>query len=142
MGVVQYIFALHVCLNCDTQALYIFVTLAIRFLQIGQLTSLRPQGVQVIIWPQGRNTESMRLFVHTWHFCLSFKISRSSRLLLAATLSLKLTPQRANTCLISLLVNLSRSTSDTRTTWSTSATCCRQIGHSFNFFPHRLQDTR
>ena len=49
------------------------------------------------------------LFVHTWHFCFSFKISRSSRVLLAATLSLKLTPQRASTCLISLLFNLARS---------------------------------
>ena len=41
-----------------------------------------------------------------------------------------------------MLVNLSRSSSDTRTTWSTSATCRRQIGHSVNFLPHWLQATR
>merc|ERR1712012_319884 len=142
MGVVQYIFALHVCLNCDTQALYIFVTLAIRFLQMGQLTSLRPQRVQVIMWPQGRRTASIRLFAHTLHFCSFFKISPSSTDLLAATRSLKLTLQSASTCLISLLVNLFSSKSDTRTTWSTSATCRRQIGHSVNFLPHWLQATR
>ena len=83
----------HLDLNCEVQALYTLATLPICFRQMGlltpsQLTSWKPQMMQVIMWPQGRKTESIMLSKRTLHFCSFSRISPSFNILLAATQSL------------------------------------------------------
>ena len=98
--------------------------------------------MQAIKWPQFRKTQSITFSMHTLHLCSFSRIVPSSILLLAEILSLNPMPHNAKKRLTCWVVNFIISCSVTGATQSTSKTCCRQIGHSVNFFPHWLQVTR
>ena len=100
-------------LFCLDQVLYILATLTIRFWQMGQLTNLWPQQVQVIKWPQSRKTQSITLSMHTLHLCSISRMVPSSIFLLAETLSLNPMPHNIRTFFTCWVVNFSISCSVT-----------------------------